>query len=386
MKNDAPLDLATEPTSAKETAPLRVLVVDDSPICRGVLKDILEAAGDIAVVGEVGDAEGAITMARELRPDLVTMDLDMPGVGGLETIEILMAETPTPILVVTGEPVGRGSDLVFEAVNRGALDLLCKPSLSNHVLAEHIRSQVRALARVPVFQRASAMKLETAPVSDAPGSGSHRFRAAAPIHPETRFIAIAAGAGGSRAVATVLQQLPPDLPCPVAVAQHLPGGFTEAYVTFLRSRCSLRVRVVGVEPTPAEPGYLYVAREGAHLVCGGGVLAAVMEPPLQGYRPSATMLLRSAAAEYGDAAVGVVLSGLGEDGAEGIAAMREAGAMTIAEDRHARPDDMPRAAAETGAIDHVIPVQLIADLLIASASPPQTHPTAPPPAFPGESS
>ncbi len=355
--------------------PLRVIVVDDSPICRGVLKDILEASGDIIVAGEVGDGYAAVAMAKELDPDLVTMDLDMPGVDGLETIELLMAEKPVPILVVTGEPVGPGSDLVFEAVNRGALDLLAKPSITNHVQSEHIRNHVRALAQIPVFQRvASAV--------DAAGGDPHpswrRFSAGAPLHPTSRFVALAAGAGGSRAVASVLRAMPPDFPAPIAVAQHLPGGFTEGYASFLGSQCRLRVVVVGAESVAAAPGVVYIAQEGGHLACEGGRVASVKGAPVDGSRPSATMLLRSVAVAYGDAGVGVVLSGLGSDGAAGAVAIREAGGLTIAEDAHARPEEMPRAAVAAGAIDRRIPVQLIADMLIASASS-QARRTSPPP-------
>jgi two-component system chemotaxis response regulator CheB len=357
--------------------PLRVVVVDDSPICRGVLKDILEASKDIVVVGEAGEGRAAVAMAKELEPDLVTMDLDMPGVDGLETIELLMAEKPVPILVVTGEPVGPGSDLVFEAVNRGALDLLAKPSISNHVQGEHIRNHVRALAQVPVFQRMSTSKIEVAAEGGEPSW--RRFSTGGPLHPATRFVAVAAGAGGSRAVASVLRGIPADFPAPIAVAQHLPEGFTEGYVTFLGSQCKLSVVVVGRDAVAAVPGSVYVAEDGGHIVCEGGKVVAVRGAAIDGYRPSATALLRSAATAYGSASVGVVLSGLGTDGADGAAAVHDAGGLTIAEDSHARPDDMPRAAVAAGAIDRRIPVQLIADMLIASASPSVERRTAPPP-------
>ncbi|HEY2512816.1 MAG TPA: chemotaxis protein CheB [Polyangiaceae bacterium] len=356
--------------------------MDDSPICRGVLKGILEAAGDIVVAGEAADGYEAVRLAKELRPDLVTMDLDMPGVDGLQTIEILMAEAPVPILVVTGEPVGPGSDLVFEAVNRGALDLLPKPSLSNRVQSEHVRRQVRALAAVPVFQRVSAGKIEAAPLgqADSPSAAWRRFPGSAPTHAAPRFVALAAGSGGSRSVARVLGRIPPDFPCPIAVAQHLPEGFGDAYASFLRTNTRLRVEVVGAAAVRCVPGTVYMALEGGHLVCEGDSVVAMNDLPLNGYRPSATALFRSVASVYGDRAVGVIVSGLGEDGGAGLAAMREAGSLTIAEDDHARPADMPRAAVAAGAAERIMPVQLIGDMLLAQASAAQERQTSPPPA------
>jgi two-component system, chemotaxis family, protein-glutamate methylesterase/glutaminase len=206
-----------------------------------------------------------------------------------------------------------------------------------------------------------------------------RFQAAAPLHPATRFVAIAAGAGGSHAVASVLATLPSDFSAPIAVAQHLPAGFTEAYASFLRSYCRLSVIIIGKVPVAAAPGSVYLAPDGAHLLCEGTAVRAVTSPSIDGYRPSATALLRSLAIAYGDAGVGVILSGLGTDGALAVAAMREVGALTIAEDARARPGEMPRAAAATGALDRTIPVQLIADMLIATASPSQARRTSPPP-------
>jgi two-component system chemotaxis response regulator CheB len=371
--------MAEQPRDAP-TKPLRVIVVDDSPICRGVLKGILEASGDIVVAAEAADGYEAIALAKELHPDLVTMDLDMPGVDGLQTIEILMAEAPVPILVVTGEPVGPGSELVFEAVNRGALDLLPKPSLSNRVQAEHVRRHVRTLAQVPVFQRISAARLEAVPVAQGEGSSPLRFPGSAPLHAPAQFVAIAAGAGGSRSVVRVLGRIPPDFPCPIVVAQHLPSGFVEAYAAFLRKSCELRIEMVGSTPVPCAPATVYLAPDGAHLVCEGESVIAVTDLPLGGYRPSATALFRSVASTYADRAVGVVLSGLGEDGGIGLGAMRDAGALTIAEDDHARPDEMPRAAVRAGAVERVMPVQLIGDMILASASPSQERQTEPPPA------
>ena len=356
-------------------------MVDDSPICRGVLKGILEASGDIVVAGEAADGYEAVRLAKQLHPDLVTMDLDMPGVDGLQTIEILMAEAPVPILVVTGEPVGPGSDLVFEAVNRGALDLLPKPSLSNRVQSEHVRRHVRALAAVPVFQRVSAGKIEVVPLgqADSPSATWRRFPGSAPTHAAPRFVALAAGSGGSRSVARVLGRLPPDFSCPIAVAQHLPAGFGEAYASFLRTNTRLKVEVVGTAPVRCEPGAVYMAIEGGHLVCEGESVVAMNDLPLGGFRPSATALFRSVAAVHADRAIGVVLAGLGEDGSTGLSAMRDAGSLTIAEDDHARPADMPRAAVAAGAAERIMPVQLIGDMLLAQAQVAEERQTSPPP-------
>jgi two-component system chemotaxis response regulator CheB len=359
---------------------LRVLVVDDSPICRGVLRELLEAEGDIAVVGEAADGLSALALVESLRPDLITMDLDMPGVDGLETITRIMSHWPTPILVVTGEPVGPGSDLVFKAVAQGALDLLPKPSISNHVEGEDLRSRARALARVPVFLHMPAEEVETVPPPDEITETMPAFKVSSSARPAARMIAIAAGVGGPRAVAAVVGRLSADLPCAIALAQHLPGGFVAGYARFLQSVTSMRVEILPRAPIDPLPGTLYLPPDGAHIVCvADGRLSALDESPLRGYRPSATMLLQSLSLAYPDTGIGVILAGLGDDGAAGAAALHNVGALTIAEDDHARPKDMPEAAIAAGAIERVMPLQLIGDMLVASACIPQNQRTEPPP-------
>jgi two-component system chemotaxis response regulator CheB len=335
------------------------------------LRELLEAEGDIVVVGAAADGHQALAMAASLAPDLVTMDLEMPGVDGLETIERIMAECPVPILVVTGEPVGPCSDLGFRAVQCGALDILPKPSISNNVEGEDLRGRVRALATVPVFRHVHA---PDEPPSEPAFRGSRHGR------PAAQLVAIAAGSGGSRAVATVLRRLPSNLPCAIAIAQHVPPGFADGYASFLRSQTRLRVEIATRLPARCRPGTVFVAPDSAHLVCTrDGILAIVDDSLLQRYCPSATKLFESASEVYGDTAVGIILSGLGSDGIAGAAAMREVGALTIAEDALARPGEMPRIAVAAGVIERAMPIQLIADMVIAAACIPQERQTTPPP-------
>jgi two-component system chemotaxis response regulator CheB len=345
---------------------LRVVVVDDSPICRGLLKEILEADGDVTVVAEAADGYAAISVARTVAPDLITMDLDMPGPGGLEVIESIMARSPVPILVITDAPLGEGGELVFKAIEQGALDLMRKPSGTNVAAGKELRDRVRALARVPVFRH---VPRQTSTLPPPAGSMTHKATVAPPPsgRPRAQIVGIAAGPGGSRALTAVLSQLPADLPAAVAVVQHVPSGFNEALVRFLRGSTSLRVEVAPDTAVPCTPGTVFVAPDDRHLVCPReGYIVALHESALGGYLPSATMLFKSMSAAYRDACAGVILSGAGDDGAEGATILRSRGGLTIAEDNHASPADMPRAAVDAGGIDRVLPLALIADTLLSA--------------------
>lgn len=369
----------------------RAVVVDDSAIWGTQLREWLEADGDVEVVGVAADGESAIDLISRLRPDVATIDLRLPGMSGLEVVTLLMARAPLPLLVLTGDPTGDDPELAFEAIRRGALDLLLKPSMDDEEAIRALRAHVRWLAgvpvvrhldrgesghrpgsepaiRVPEFLRPSAdasRPYEVRPndVRPAPAARARaRDTAGDPV-----LVGIAASAGGPSALATVLGSLPADLPACLAIVQHLPKGFAPSFVSFLQGRCALTVRLAEAGLLP-RAGMVVLAPDGHHLELVDGRFALTSGPPVEGHRPSGTVLLRSLA-HHGSSAIGVVLSGIGRDGADGLRAMRERQAITFAQDETSSVVyGMPRAAVEEGAAQQVLPVAELGDAIAAAVT------------------
>jgi two-component system chemotaxis response regulator CheB len=349
---------------------IRVVTVDDSSLSRMILTKVLEADGDIKVVGEAANGFEAIPRIEEHRPDLVTMDIDMPGPNGLETIERVMHRCPVPILVVTGERLGPETDLGFRAIQLGALDFMAKPSLADEGSMTRLRAQVRTLAGVPVF-------LHTEKRGDPGQTGKTQ---SVPEGPPFSLVAIASGTGGPRSVATILRLIPEDFAAPIVIVQQVPDRFSPAFVKYLQTLTSLRVKTVEAMPCEVFPGEVLVAGPDAHTYFPRrGVVVGIAGEPYAGNRPSATILLRSVAETYGQEAVGIVLSGSGDDGLEGLAAMKSTGALTLAESGGtAAVPDLPAAAFKSGAAARSLPAQMIANCLVSQMAAMSSKTTAPP--------
>lgn len=342
----------TPPAAASSPEKVRVLVVDDSPICRALLRGIVEADPSMIVVGEAASGLEAIERTAALAPDVLTMDVRMPGLDGLATIERLMSELPRPVLVVTDLPAGADGTLAFEATRRGALDVFAKPSLDDERACRALRERLRLLSRVKVVRHLG--RSAPRPVVPAIERGPR------PV----RVVAVAASAGGPAALSTLLGALPASFGACIALTQHLPEGFAEPFARFLAARTALRV-VVGDRMVPLVPGTVVVASDRAHLVAHGADHLAPSDAPARGgLRPCADVCFESIAAQHGSAAFGVVLSGIGRDGAEGLLRMRRAGAVTIAQDEATSAIyGMPRAAHELGAAARVLSLAAIAEEL-----------------------
>ena len=330
----------------------RAVIVDDSPVARALVREWLEGDDEIEVVGEAADGEAAIELIFRLRPDVATIDLRMPGISGLELVAFLMAKAPLPILVLTGENTRDDAGLAFEAVRRGALDLLPKPSALDDDAIRSLRARVRWLATVPVVRHIDAYKPPDRIPEPALPTIPRSLRATSDLV----IVGIAASAGGPTALASVLGSLSADLPICLAIVQHLPKGFAPSFVSFLQARCSLAVRLAehGMVP-PVDQ--LEVVIDGRFALTNG--------PPIDGHRPSGSVLLRSLAS-LGASAIGVVLSGIGRDGADGLRAMRERHATTFAQDAATSVVyGMPRAAIEEGAAQQALPVGEIGSAIAA---------------------
>jgi two-component system chemotaxis response regulator CheB len=379
----------------------RAVVVDDSALWGTQLREWLEADGEVEVVGVAADGESAIDLITRLRPDVATIDLRLPGMSGLEVVTQLMARAPLPLLVLTGDPTGDDPELAFEAIRRGALDLLLKPSMDDEDAIRALRAHVRWLAGVPVVRHLDRGEAGHRPGSEPAirvpeflrtGDASRPYEARSDLRIEVRgdvradarpgdvrpaarvrgradadlaLVGIAASAGGPSALATVLGSLPADLPACLAIVQHLPKGFAPSFVSFLQGRCGLTVRLAEAGLVP-RAGMVALAPDGHHLELIDGRFALTSGAPVEGHRPSGTVLLRSLAS-CGNQAIGVVLSGIGRDGADGLRAMRERHAITFAQDETSSVVyGMPRAAVEEGAAQQVLPVAELGEA-IASA-------------------
>jgi two-component system, chemotaxis family, protein-glutamate methylesterase/glutaminase len=339
---------------------IRVLVVDDSDVACEVLREMLEAERDIEVVGVASTGEQAVRQVLSLRPDVTTMDVQMPGLGGLEAIEQIMARSPVPILVVTARPTGPHDEVAFEAVRRGALDLVEKPVRTDLRAGQRLRALVRSFATVPVVRHMAGTRPKRVQTHAA---SSPLPPASSPDRPY-RVLGIGASAGGPAAIVAILSQLPRELDAAVTIAQHLPDGFAPTFAGYLQDRTTLSVRLVE-SGAVIERGIVYVPRSGCHIVLSGPRTVAATRATDPGVCPSVTSLFDSLATALGPAAVGVVLSGMGCDGADGMRRMAAAGAATIAQDEATSAVyGMPKAAAATGGARQILPLAKIAPALV----------------------
>ncbi len=349
---------------------IRVVMVDDSSLSRMLLSKVLEMDGDIKVVGQASNGFEAVPCIREHEPDVVTMDIDMPGPNGLETIQRVMHTCPVPILVVTGERLGPESDIGFRAVQHGALDFMAKPSITDDAGLVRLRAQVRALATVPVF-------LHT---EDRQALGDTGRLPSLPDAPPFSLVAIASGTGGPKSVATILQSLPANFGAPIVIVQQMPRQFGSAFVKYLQALTPLKVGMVDAMPHDCLPGQVLFPGGDAHLYFPRrGVVVGMHGEPCAGQRPSSTVMLRSVAETYGSEAVGILLSGGGEDGIEGLHALRATRALTLAESPDsAAVRDAPAAALARGAASRALTAQMIANCLVSAMSRMNRKTTAPP--------
>ncbi len=332
--------------------PIRVIVVDDSPICRTQLRGVLEFESDIVVVGEGASGRSALELVEQHHPHLLVLDLQMPEMNGLETISHVMARSPLPILVVTGEPVGSESEFVFESIRRGALALAEKPGGADERAQDELRRAVRRLSTLPVVRHVAG-KLGARPSVVLPPS----ILPPAPSSSQTPLVVgVGSSAGGPVALATFIAQFPVGTLPAFLIVQHLPHTFTSAFVEFLSARSALPI--VPIDRTEElRPGHVYLSAEEAHLrLEGSGRVGVYLGPPRNGHRPSADVLIESLAEHGANRACGVILSGMGDDGSRGLLALRKRGGLCLAQDKESSAVwGMPKVAVEIGAAEQALP-------------------------------
>lgn len=339
---------------------VRLLIVEDSPVVREFLCYIFESNPDIEVVGTASNGLQAVEEAARLRPDIITMDINMPKMNGLEATREIMELYPTPIIIVSGSHDPSEVETTFRAVEAGALAMMARPVGVGHpdfeVQAAELVETVKLMAEVKVVRRNRRRSEDAIRPAAAPKPSFGDT--------EIRLVAIGASTGGPIAVKTMLCLLPPDFKIPIAVVQHMAVGFIDGYADWLAHASGRRVRVVRANTLITE-GEVYVAPDDAHMVVDrSGRFALTHEDPVGGLRPAVSLFFRSVGVVYGPHAVGVLLTGMGKDGAADLKLMRDHGALTFAQDEASCVVfGMPGEAKRIGAATYVLPPEEIAAAL-----------------------
>jgi two-component system chemotaxis response regulator CheB len=339
---------------------IRTLLAEDSPTARVLLTEVLQADADIQVVGVAKDGAEAVAMTKQLAPDVIVMDLHMPEMNGLDATKQIMVETPTPIVIVTATGDAREVAVSLHALRAGALTVMPKPLGPGHAdfdeSARQFLNTVKAMSQVKVVRR-WATSIPTHRPSTRPPPAPTPDARATPV----RIIAVAASTGGPAALYRIFSELPGNLEVPILVVQHISHGFVEGFGAWLNTGTPLRIKVAQHREA-IERRTIYLARDDHHLgLLDRGTLAVSSAPPIGGFRPSASFLFESVGRLYGRGAMAVVLTGMGQDGLEGLHVVRRSGGRIIAQDEESSiVFGMPGAAVAAGLADLTLPLSAIA--------------------------
>lgn len=350
---------------------IRVLIVEDSGVVREFLQYLIGQDPRLEVAAAVGSAEEALGILDQAAPDVISMDIRLPGMNGFEATRRIMAQRPTPIVVISSSVESEDLKISMNALRAGALTIIEKPVGTAHadyeVLAERICTQLAIMSQVKVIRQR--------PGWAGPFAGKGQLRSAGPALAAPRadagpfrVLGVVASTGGPNALVELLNGLPADFPLPILLVQHIAAGFLEGFATWLNQACPQEVVIAKEREIPA-PGKIYLAAPDRHLKLESGCLRVDNSPPVCAQRPSGTVLFQSMAYSLGAQALGVLLTGMGEDGAEGLLEIRQVGGHTIAEDEStAVVYGMPRAAVGLGAASESLPLPAIAPRILELAA------------------
>jgi two-component system chemotaxis response regulator CheB len=335
---------------------IRALIVDDSATMRSLISAVLSRDPEIQVVGQAGDPYEAREAIKAHNPDVITLDVEMPNMNGIEFLEKIMRLRPMPVVMVSTLTV-RGAEVTLAALELGAVDCVAKPATGGVDAFKDLAEKVKAAARARV------RPLRDAP-AHAPPAIDHT--------PDGRLIAIGSSTGGVEALIAVISRFPANCP-PTVITQHMPATFTKSFAERLDRLSAPKVEEA-YDGAPVEPGRVYIAPGGAcHLeVAGRARMVCRVQPgePVNGHRPSVDVLFRSVARFAGDKAVGAILTGMGRDGAQGLLEIRQAGGRTVGQDEASSVVyGMPKAAFEIGAVERQAPLDRIAAELLKAPAP-----------------
>ncbi len=339
---------------------IKVLIVDDSALIRSVLKEIIESHKDLQVVGAAPDPIVARELIKQLNPDVITLDVEMPRMDGLGFLEKLMRLRPMPVVMISSL-TERGSDVTLRALELGAVDYISKPKLDiSRGLQEYsheIADKIRAAAKAHI-KKAAVSDVQKSLSADAvlPSLANR-------IASTEKLIIVGASTGGTEAIKEFLVKLPPDCPG-IAITQHMPEAFTKSFANRLDSLCKISVKEAE-NGDRILPGHAFIAPGHSHLLVkrsGANYVCELSDgPPVNRHRPSVDVLFRSAANVVGKNAIGVILTGMGKDGASGMLEMKQAGAYNFAQDEASCVVfGMPKEAISSGGVDEVVPLPQMA--------------------------
>lgn len=344
---------------------IRVLIVEDSQTMRLLLERIVGDDHRLEIAASVASAEEALRILPTIRPDVISLDIRLPGMNGFDATRRIMAELPTPIVVVSASVEAEDLKISMNALSAGALTVVEKPSGASStdyaVLAERLCRQLVIMSDVPVIRQRNSSRRHMSP---APSPRAERAPSAVGAFPGSyRALGIVASTGGPNAVLAVLRALGADYPLPILLVQHITPSFLGGFVAWLNDLCPEEVRIAR-EGEALMRGCVYVPPPDRHMELDGWLLRLVDGPPVSSQKPSGTVMLQSMARSLGRRALGVVLTGMGDDGAAGLKMLRDAGGHTIAEDEStAVVYGMPAVAVRLGAAAEQLPLHLIGDRL-----------------------
>lgn len=346
-----------------ETNKVRVMVVDDSAVMRKLITNLLTRDNEIEVVATAIDGDFALSKIEQIKPDVVTLDIDMPRMDGLTTLDHIVSRHRLPVVMLSSFTAS-GAAATMQALERGAVDFVCKPKAAMQIgdLADELISKVKAAARSDVaalnlrLGGAANRKAKTPPVVGLPDQGA-------------QVLAIGASSGGPHALRYLLPRLPVDLAAPILIVQHLPEAFTPMLARWLDEMCVIEVKEAATGEL-AVPGCAYIAPAKAHMkvkkTAVGAEILLERGTPVSGHMPSVDVLFKSVAASYGASATAVIMTGMGSDGATGLGEIRKAGGHTVAQDEAScSVFGMPRVAIQRGGAKQVLALEEIAANLIS---------------------
>jgi two-component system chemotaxis response regulator CheB len=357
---------------------IRVLVAEDSPTARALLVAMLDADPEIQVIAQASTGLEAVEMAERLQPDLITMDVQMPELDGLQATERIMLRSPRPIIIVSSQARDADVSLSLDATRAGALLVLPKPEGpgSGHFESDQrqLVAMVKALSHVKVVRRWRGNGAITPPNPQKAVAAGRRSEHSSPqvrsgARPPATLVAIAASTGGPAALKDLLAVLPVNFAAPILIVQHIAKGFVDGLAKWLGTDSSLRVTVATDGETP-RPGSVYIAPDGFHLEVRRTRpehlrIALTLTPPIGTFRPSASRLFSSVATAVGDRALAVILTGMGDDGVSGLVEVRRNHGFIMAQDESSSVIyGMPREAVRAGVVDEVVPIQSLAERLV----------------------